>query len=168
MKRVDWAVISGSGPRVREGNFMQRSTQRGFLAAVVSLALLPLTTGCGPSVGVVQVSGTLLADGEPVPGLTVQFSPADGSRPSVGFTDETGRFVLRYNKDTYGVLPGPQQVTFSWSQDQPGQKPTPIQALVLARHDHARGTPLDLVIDGVEKDLVIAINADETPVGQSR
>ena len=79
---------------------------------IVAAAVLVVTltagiglTGCGPSVGTVRVTGTVLADGEPVPGLTVQFSPPEGSRPSVGFTDESGRFVLRYNKDIVGVLP---------------------------------------------------------------
>lgn len=129
--------------------------------AVVALGCGLMVTGCGPSAGTVRVSGTVLANGEPVPGLTVQFSPSEDKRPSVGFTDESGQFVLRYNKDILGVLPGKQQVTFSWYPEKPGQKPTTGQALVLARHDQEKGTPLELQIDGPESNLVIAIDEDE-------
>jgi hypothetical protein len=126
------------------------------LALVV---LLPLATaaGCGPSVGTVPVRGTVLVDGEPVSGVTVQFSPVTGERPSTGFTDDSGQFVLRYNKDIAGVLPGRQNVTFSWYAEEPDQKPTPGQAALIATHGDQRGKPYEVEISGPAESLVIEV-----------
>jgi hypothetical protein len=119
-----------------------------------------LVVGCGQSIKTVPVEGMVVVDGDPVPGLTVQFEPVSGERPSTGFTDQDGRFQLRYNKDILGVLPGEQQVTFSWSQDEPGQEPTVLQAIVLAKHGEDSETPYELDIVGGTRNLVIEINTN--------
>ena len=121
-----------------------------------------LAVGCGQSIRTVPVEGMVVVDGDPVPGLTVQFAPASGERPSTGFTDQDGRFKLRYNKDILGVLPGEQQVTFSWSQDEPSQKPTALQTIVLAKHGEDSGTPYELDVVGQTRNLVIEINANDS------
>ncbi len=125
------------------------------LALLVLLALA--AAGCGPGVGTVPVRGTVLVDGEPVSGVTVQFSPVTGERPSTGFTDGSGQFVLRYNKDIAGVLPGRQNVTFSWYAEEPDQKPTPGQAALIATHGDQRGKPYEVEISGPTESLVIEV-----------
>ena len=131
-------------------------------AVVLGILGLMIMSGCGPSAGTVPVRGTVLVDGEPVAGVTVQFSPVTGERPSTGFTDALGQFVLRYNKDIAGVLPGRQNVTFSWYADEPNQKSTPGQAALLAAHGNERGKPYEVEITGPTENLVIEItNAEQ-------
>ena len=127
-------------------------------AALLVFFGLATAVGCGPNVGTVPVRGTVLVDGEPVPGVTVQFSPVGGERPSTGFTDGSGRFILRYNKDIAGVLPGRQNVTFSWYADEPDQKPTLGQAALISAHGDQRGKPYEVEITGPTEDLVIEID----------
>jgi len=112
--------------------------------------------GCGGSNGkTVPVTGGVLADGKPVAGLTVQFNPVAGGRGSTGFTDTAGHFELRYNKDIRGALPGRHHVTFSWSQDEPGQKMTEAQALVLELHSEESGNPYEVEITGPTRGLAL-------------
>ncbi len=112
--------------------------------------------GCGGSIGrTVPVTGGVLADGKPVAGLTVQFNPVAGGRGSTGFTDPAGQFELRYNKDIRGAIPGRHHVTFSWSQDEPGQKMTEVQALVLELHSEESGTPYEVEITGPTRGLAL-------------
>lgn len=129
--------------------------------SLLALPLASLLAGCGPNVGAVTVSGNVLGDGQPASGLTVQFSPVTGDRPSTGFTDADGRFALRYSKDVVGVLPGKHHVTFSWYPDAEGQKPTPAQRAVLARYGDDKGKPYVVEITGPTKDLVIAVEASK-------
>lgn len=68
-----------------------------------------LLTGCGGS-GVVAVSGTLTYKGKPVTNAFVNFVPADGSRPSMGETDASGKFTLTYDPQTKGAKPGKHKV----------------------------------------------------------
>jgi hypothetical protein len=124
---------------------------------LLALPILCLLGGCGPNVGAVTVNGTVLGDGAPASGLTVQFSPVTGERPSTGFTDADGRFELRYSKDVVGVLPGRHHVTFSWYPEAEGQKPTPAQRAVLAQPGDDKGEPYAVEITGPTKDLVIAV-----------
>lgn len=128
---------------------------------LLALPLASLLAGCGPNVGAVTVNGTVLGDGQPASGLTVQFSPVTGDRPSTGFTDADGRFALRYSKDVVGVLPGKHNVTFSWYPEAEGQKPTPAQRAVLAKHSDEKGNPYAVEITGPTKDLVIAVETSK-------
>jgi len=79
------------------------------------LLLLVVATGCGfdsyPS-----VSGKVTMDGEPVPSVTVVFTPVGSpSAPtpgpySTGVTDEQGNFTLRTRNAEGGGVPGPHRV----------------------------------------------------------
>lgn len=64
--------------------------------------------GCGGS-NVVAVSGTLTYKGKPVPYAFVNFVPESG-RPSIGETDENGRFTLTYDPQTKGAQLGKHRV----------------------------------------------------------
>ncbi len=63
---------------------------------VVALVLLAAVSGCGS--GRVKVTGRVTYKGEPVPSTEVYFQPDDGSRTSIGKTDDDGRFSLRFSR----------------------------------------------------------------------
>jgi hypothetical protein len=84
-----------------------------------------LLTGCGGS-NVVPVSGTLTYKGKPVTNAFVYFTPENG-RPSMGETDQDGRFTLTYDPQTKGAQVGKHKVyvTHNTAADagQPGAVP---------------------------------------------
>lgn len=74
--------------------------------------VLLATLGCGgsgdrPELG--QVQGQVTLDGQPLPKCSVHFDP-QGARASTGFTDEAGRYRLRYIRDIRGAVLGEHQV----------------------------------------------------------
>jgi hypothetical protein len=81
--------------------------------SVVGVALLLLTTGCsGPKL--MEVSGKVTYKGQPVPSTRVCFQPDSGSRPSIGITDDSGKFQMSYSRAQWGVTPGPHTVCLSY------------------------------------------------------
>lgn len=83
---------------------------RSFFRATALASILCLTlAGCGNS-GVVSVSGTLTYKGKPVTNAFVNFVPESGDRPSMGETDENGRFTLTYDPQTKGAQVGKHRV----------------------------------------------------------
>jgi len=64
--------------------------------------------GCGGS-NVVSVSGTLSYKGKPVTNAFVNFVPENG-RPSMGETDQNGKFTLVYDPQTKGAQRGKHRV----------------------------------------------------------
>lgn len=80
------------------------------------ILLTCLTTGCGggasdtPELG--EVSGTVTLDGNPLSGAEVTFEPGAGA-PSVGKTDDAGKYELIYNQDAHGAVPGSHTVRIS-------------------------------------------------------
>lgn len=83
------------------------------IALVVGLFLAPFC-GCRPSVGATAV-GTITIDGQPAPaGIRVDFEPqVKGSSSSTGYTDAKGRYELKFNVNTIGVMPGESLVRLS-------------------------------------------------------
>jgi hypothetical protein len=71
--------------------------------------------GCGgPDRPVtVSVSGTVMLDGQPVEGATVNFLPQDQAkgRAAVGKTDSTGKFTLSTFEAGDGAMAGSYQIT---------------------------------------------------------
>ena len=69
--------------------------------------------GCGrddlPELG--EVSGTVTLDDQPLADVIVHFTPTSEGRPSVGQTDEEGRYTLLYVADAEGALVGEHTVT---------------------------------------------------------
>ena len=64
-----------------------------------------LLGGCGDGVRLGDVTGTILLDGRPLPGALVTFEPERG-RLSAGQTDESGRYLLRYDSGRQGAVVG--------------------------------------------------------------
>ena len=84
-----------------------------FAAWALGFAVL-LCAGCGQSdgyaeLGLVEVTGNVTLDGQPLPGAQVAFEGED-KRVATGTTDASGKFVLMYDSQTPGALPGPKTV----------------------------------------------------------
>ena len=72
--------------------------------------LLVALAGCGDGPTIVPVAGTLTYKGKPVTNASINFIPKEG-RPSVGQTDEEGRFNLLYEPKHFGALVGTHKVS---------------------------------------------------------
>jgi hypothetical protein len=75
-------------------------------------SMLGLLAGCGSS-DFGTVTGTVLAEGKPLPNAMVTFTPDPAGRPSSGVTDANGVYRLIYTKDQKGALIGPHTVRVS-------------------------------------------------------
>ncbi|MCC9606360.1 carboxypeptidase-like regulatory domain-containing protein [Blastopirellula sp. JC732] len=83
------------------------------MAGLALLSCLIMSVGCaeqGPSLG--AVSGTVTLDGKPLPNVIVSFVPVTGGRPSVGTTDENGKYQLAF-VDRLGALTGKHKVSIT-------------------------------------------------------
>ena len=74
-----------------------------FLFATVSL--LVFLTGCNDGPAVAPVTGIVTQDGELLAGAMVEFQPDSGA-PSYGYTDENGRYEIKYQVNEMGALLG--------------------------------------------------------------
>lgn len=87
----------------------------GLLSAVV---LLVAMLGCGSdtsqpdyaSLGLVQISGKITLDGQPLPQAAVFFHDRPNRRYSYGVTDSEGRYTLMLDSRVTGILPGPKEI----------------------------------------------------------
>lgn len=80
---------------------------RGLLLGA-SVAVLAVVGCMGSGVQypkVVDVTGSVLLDGEPLAGATITFVPSNG-RASSGQTDANGRYMLAYTKTIAGAIFG--------------------------------------------------------------
>src|SRR5437870_1727476 len=77
-----------------------------WLLAAISLA------GCGGS-RTSPVEGTVLLDGKPVAGASIQFIAQGKGRDATGQTDGSGQFAMSTFKPRDGVLPGSYKVVIA-------------------------------------------------------
>lgn len=79
------------------------------------LGLVALLAGCSRGGVGATAGGAVTIDGQPAPaGILVEFQPqVAGSSPSMGVTDSSGRYVLKFNVNTVGVMPGESVVSLS-------------------------------------------------------
>lgn len=84
---------------------------RRFEMALLIAGLAALIAGCGGP-NLAEVQGTILVDGVPVPGVLVEFQPAEGS-PSFGETDASGHYELRFSRNKKGAEIGTHSVRIS-------------------------------------------------------
>lgn len=109
--------------RVAVPRLVPRPGPRWTAVALLSLAAF---TGCAGETGppLVPVSGTLLVDGRPVPGVSVMFVPDNAkgtSGPaSVGVTAADGSFTLTAPGNRPGALVGHHKVTAACPFDPSG------------------------------------------------
>jgi len=86
-----------------------------FGLRIVGLLLVGILTGCGGrqadygSLNLVNVSGKVTLNGEPLAGVNVLFEDEQGSY-SFGTTDENGEYSLEFNSEKSGCTPGKKKV----------------------------------------------------------
>jgi len=74
----------------------------------------------------VDVSGTVTLDGQPLPGARVLFRPKQG-RPSAGITDDVGHYKLQYTAEKPGALPGEHSVIITTASEESGKEVVPAR-----------------------------------------
>lgn len=96
--------------------------------ATLALLLIGLTlqsAGCNyttseadyASLGLVQISGTVTLDGNPLPNAAVYFHNRAERIYSYGVTDANGRYSLRFDSKVMGVMPGPKEVEITTAKN---------------------------------------------------
>ena len=84
---------------------------------LIAAGVLVFLTGCNrgtrPELGV--VSGCVIMDGRPLAGVTVVFTPESGGRQSMGITDKSGFYRLKYIRQTEGAKVGAHRVAITKS-----------------------------------------------------
>ena len=84
---------------------------RRFRSGTLGIVVLLTLGGCskvGPELA--PVSGRVTLDGAPVVATEVMFYPVGEKSPSVGRTDDDGRYLLRYKRGVEGGSIGPNIV----------------------------------------------------------
>ncbi|MDR3111110.1 MAG: carboxypeptidase-like regulatory domain-containing protein [Planctomycetaceae bacterium] len=82
------------------------------------LAVLCLSfASCDKGPNTASVYGVVTVDGQPHPDVEIVFTPKDGQRPSVGYTNGTGAYTLRFTQDKYGCIPGSHVVRINAYRD---------------------------------------------------
>lgn len=84
---------------------------RGLVATIIAMITL---AGCWQGVGA-TATGVVSFNGKPAPaGILVRFQPqVPNSSASLGVTDANGRYELRFNARTPGVMPGESVVSLA-------------------------------------------------------
>jgi len=142
----------------------------GFALAALAVSFL---SGCGRSVKLGDVEGTVRLDGQPIGQVLVVFIPEDSQGPqSTGITDGEGRFKLRCNNARSGAVVGPHRVTLLDAAVAPGgrsrddepeegaARPTSRVPDVYSRVDK---TPLHQSVSAGTQSVTIDIPADHKP-----
>ena len=96
--------------------------QRLLICAVTLVAI----TGCSADadyygqVNLVDVSGVIKLDGQPVSGAVVVFQDLKTGLESYAKTDSSGEYRLRFDSKKHGVIPGEKRVIVSTTLTIPG------------------------------------------------
>ena len=77
----------------------------------LSCLLLFLVFGCGNS-DLARVTGVVTMDGKPVEGVSLEFTPVAGGRPSVALSDEYGKYEANYTHNERGAQIGQHKVNY--------------------------------------------------------
>lgn len=85
---------------------MMRQTSLKFFSTGLLTAALALGCGGGKGPELATVTGTVMLNGDPVPGVNVIFIPQDGGSPSYGGTDPKGVYRLLFNQRRAGAEVG--------------------------------------------------------------
>ncbi len=86
------------------------------LMFLLVLFVIAVMSGCDTTVrtdysklGLVEVTGKITLDGQPLSGATVMFESPEGTY-SFGETDSSGSYTMMLNSEKSGVIPGPKTV----------------------------------------------------------
>ncbi len=88
-----------------------------YFFSMVSLTSFLLAIGCADptqpdyyKLGLVDVSGTVLLDGNPLDNATIEFVDPDSQSFSYGITDASGHYTLMFDSRKSGIIPGEKQI----------------------------------------------------------
>jgi hypothetical protein len=140
------------------------------LSLVALLLCCGCLAGCGTSeFEITQLQGVITLDGQPLPGVYVQFNPdpeAGTKGPSsFGESDAQGRFTLRYalpaqSVNYQGVVVGSHRVTVADMQQEPvpqGEEAPPSRIPEVYRGLHT--SPLRIVVKPGMPEPVLEVKA---------
>lgn len=136
-------------------------TEPAAWGAVAVCLVAALVSGCGRSAGA-TVSGSVTIDGKPAPpGIRIDFQPqVPGSSSSTGYTVAEGRYVMRFNVNMLGVMPGESVVRLSIPQDFTGggapQVSVPLRSIRLPE-SVGRETTLRKIVKPGHNEIDIAV-----------
>jgi len=121
------------------------------LCLVFLLSTFGLLAGCQKNQwgNIYLVEGTVTFDGAPASRLEVTFIPEQG-RPSVGATDENGKFKMEYTIRQSGVQAGKSTVTLAIPMGSQGQNEAAQKVAEIMKN---RKEPYTVEITKKEKDL---------------
>jgi hypothetical protein len=135
------------------------------------LVLLALS-GCWgasdlPELG--DVTGVVTLDGEPLPHASVEFIP-ENRNPSIGLTDDQGRYKLTFHANADGALIGRHKVKISTFQapyqDNEGTHHKAVPERVPAQYN--RRTELEAEVQPGSQELNFPLTSDGEAAGPSR
>lgn len=119
-------------------------------------AVVVVISGCGDDVGVdlVPIAGVVTLDSQPLANAKVVFQPQNG-RPSVGVTDDQGRYELLYTLDEPGALPGSHTISISTFLEPDSDSDDPVRMqgrkeTVPATYNHRSTLTLEIAPDHAE------------------
>ena len=161
--------------RAASGSQLPSLARRPAARRLLPLAVLVplLISGCGRSVPLGQVDGTVRLDGQPIGQVMVVFIPEDPRLPqSMGITDERGQFKLRCGKQGAGGAIGNHRVTLVDAAAAPATKGAmrnrprgalPPTSRIPAIYNRADSTPLREAIAAGSQAIAIEIQSAKKP-----
>ena len=132
---------------------------------VVGGMVVGLCSGCGSRGGppLATVTGTVMMDDEPLPGVRVVFVPSGKGSPSYGATDENGVFRLYFNQNRVGAELGTHNVLIEAPQpetDDSGQILDPDSEVKIPKKYQQPGVLTAEVVSG-RNELDFALEAKD-------
>jgi hypothetical protein len=148
---------------------------RSFARSPIVLAAVALLvcSGCGSSVRLGQVDGTVQLDGKPIGQVMVIFVPDDRNLPqSTAITDEHGHFQMRCNNGSMGAAIGEHRVTLVDGSAAPASKgrnddpPEPTEQppnRIPSAYNQATKTPLRQTVAAGSQTITLEIASEKKP-----
>lgn len=131
--------------------------RRNFLASL-GVGALALVCGCKPKApyDLVPVSGTVKYKGQPLDErFHVEFTPTDGTRPSMCKLDSEGNFEAIHTASQKGVKPGTNRVIVYWNED-PTTTPIPEEYQeMFSKYGFTGSEQLEVEISKKEKNFEV-------------
>ena len=132
-----------------------RITGIGLFAVVLGIGLV----GCGGKSGptLVQLSGTILFEGRPIPPGTLTFIPKEGQGPTAtGLIADAGRFTVSTHHPGDGITPGAYRIRVESWETPPTMGGPPAKSAVPAKYTNVNTTDLALNVPN-EREQVVEI-----------
>ena len=142
-----------------DGSSALPHARRWHLAGIGLLALVLGTglSGCGGSSGptLVQLSGTILFEGRPIPPGTLTFIPKEGEGPTAtGLIADAGHFTVSTHRSGDGITPGTYRIRVESWETPPTMGGPPAKSAVPAKYTNMNTTDLTLNVPNEREQIV--------------